>query len=84
MVAGTQISMPPFSPLIVFASIWVGFILLHFKIPVLTDFTDLSMSELFGQVVLEWTIGSIVVGAFLGVIMGTATSLALRLIPEKK
>jgi glycosyltransferase involved in cell wall biosynthesis len=84
VVAGTQISMPPFSPLIVFASIWVGFILLHFKIPVLTDFTDLSMSELFGQVVLEWTIGSIVVGAFLGVIMGTATSLALRLIPEKK
>lgn len=83
VVAGTQISMPPMSPLIILASIWVGFTILHLKMPMLSDFTDLSIPQLFGQVILEWTVGSIVVGTVLGIIMGTATSLALRLIPEQ-
>lgn len=84
VVAGTQISMPPMSPLIIIASIWVGFTMLHFKTPVLADFTDLSVWDLFGQVILEWTVGSIVVGTVLGVTLGLATSVALRLIPEKR
>lgn len=84
VVAGTQISMPPMSPLIVFASIWVGFTMLHFKTPVLADFTDLSVWQLFSQVILEWTVGSLMVGTVLGITLGLATSVALRMIPEKR
>lgn len=84
VVAGTQISMPPLSPLVIAASIWTGYAVLHFKIPELAHFSTLSIPELFAEVIVEWLIGSILVGTVLGTIMGLATSLALKLIPSDK
>ena len=84
VVAGTQISMPPLSPLVIAASIWTGFVLLHFKMPALADFSTLSVSELFAEVIVEWLLGSILVGIVLGVAMGLATSIALKVIPTEK
>lgn len=84
VVAGTQISMPPLSPLVIAASIWAGFVVIHFKMPVLADFMTLSISELFAEVILEWLVGSILVGTVLGVAMGLITSLALSMIPSEQ
>ena len=84
VVAGTQISMPPLSPLIIGASIWVGFLVTRFKMPELADFTALSFPELFAEVLLEWMVGSILVGIVLGIVMGVSTAFALKLIPGER
>ena len=71
VVAGTQLSIPPISPLLIASGIVVGHVLLHGSVP---TWASLQMqlhghvAGLLGSMLLDWMVGGIVVGLVLAVL----------------
>ena len=86
VVLGSQAAAPPLSPFLVIASIWVGFTMLHARTPTPADFdTDMiRLIDLFGRVLVEWTVGAVVVGVVLGIAAALLSLAALALLPYRK
>ncbi len=86
VVLGSQAAAPPLSPFLIIASIWVGFTMLHARTPTPADFDTetIDLLDLFGRVLVEWTVGAVAVGAVLGVVVALFTFAAVALLPYKK
>jgi uncharacterized protein (DUF2062 family) len=80
VVAGSHVSTPPLGPVLIAAAIGTGHLLLHgswLKLPA-WQATWRGWATLFGGLMLEWSIGSVVVGAALGTTAFFATNKLLR------
>ena len=69
---GTQFSLPPMIPFIVFASAWIGEWLLHGRPLSLTreQLRSANIKELAAQIGMAWTVGGLVLGLVAGTIIG--------------
>jgi uncharacterized protein (DUF2062 family) len=85
VVLGSQASTPPLSPFLIAAGISVGFVILHGRLPQTSDFdpAQAGLLELFRRVLLEWTIGGIIVGAVLAIAAAVVTYALTRLFPVR-
>jgi uncharacterized protein (DUF2062 family) len=64
VVMGSHLSTPPVGPLLIAAAIAVGHLMLHGELPNFQQF-DSSVMSTWGSLVLEWILGSVVVGGVL-------------------
>lgn len=87
---GTQFSFPPFIPFIVLASVWIGELLVHGRMPSLnrSQFQSTSARELLTQFGAAWVVGGLVVGAVAGAVIGAAVTViaarrARRVLPSE-
>ena len=73
---GTQFSIPPMIPLIVFAGANMGELLLHQRmLPMrMAELRAIPVGELATRIGLAWTVGGFVLGAVLGVLVGGAVA----------
>jgi glycosyltransferase involved in cell wall biosynthesis len=64
VVLGSHLSTPPVGPALVFAAVGVGHLFMHGAWPRWADFNPAEMDTwtLLGRVMLEWIVGSLVVG----------------------
>lgn len=69
---GTQFSLPPMIPFIVFASAWIGEWLLHGRSLSLTreQLRSADVGELATQLGVAWTVGGLVLGLVAGTVIG--------------
>lgn len=67
VVAGSQASIPPIGALLIAAAVCVGHFLLHGALPPLASYGSslVALAEAAPALLLDWVIGSLVVGAFL-------------------
>ncbi len=82
-VAGSQFSTPPIGPLLIAGAIALGHGMMHGKLPPLRHFnpTLVGYRELLRSVLLEWTLGGIVLGVVFGFATYFTTTLMLRWLP---
>lgn len=73
VLAGTQISLPIFSPFLIFASIAIGHLVLHGAWPTAEGWQTIRASmgtwHMWKSLLLEWSLG----GAILGILLALAT-----------
>lgn len=83
VVLGSQIAIPPLSPLLIMAGITVGFITLHGRLPISSDFDlqQIRILDLFTRVLLEWTVGGVIVGLFLAIMAAAITLSLMKFVP---
>lgn len=77
---GTQFSIPPMIPFIVFASAWTGEWIVHRRAFSL-NFAQLrsaTIPELAAQIGMAWLVGGVVVGLISGSIVGTLVFMVAR------
>lgn len=82
---GTQFSIPPMIPFIVFASAWIGGWLVHGRpLSISRDhLRSTNVKELAAQIGLAWTVGGLVVGLVCGTIIGAIVAIiAARRAPK--
>ncbi len=86
VVAGSHLSTPPVGPILIAAAIAVGHFLIHGVLPDLRTFNPAVMGykALIKSVLLEWAVGSLVVGLILAGLAYVITQLALRCVPLHK
>lgn len=80
VAVGTQFSIPPMIPLIVFASAWVGEWIVHrraFSLS-LAELRTTSIPELAGQIGMAWLVGGTVVGLVCGSVVRTAVYIVAK------
>lgn len=79
-VLGVQISIPPLTGFVLFATAQVGALVLrgHWLPMRLAGFRGIPAARLLADLFTDMLVGGIVVGAFFAVLLGTATGLALR------
>lgn len=80
VVAASHISTPPFGPLLIALGVGVGHFILHGHWLTVAAWPE-SFNEwihLLGKLMLEWTVGSFVVGAALGTMVFFAASALLK------
>lgn len=83
VVAGSQISTPPIGPALIFAAIVLGHMILHGAWPHLAHYDPKLMSlSMIGSILLEWTLGSIVVGFVLAVVSFVVVDLLCRMVAD--
>ncbi|MFN0132951.1 MAG: DUF2062 domain-containing protein [Phycisphaerales bacterium] len=85
VVAGSQISNPPLSAGLIAAGITVGHLILNgswYPMAEL-DLTRAGLAAALPKILVDWVVGSVVVGAACAVVMYLLASLALRAIPRK-
>ena len=70
---GTQFSVPPMIPFIVFASAWTGEWLVHGRALSFTreQLRAADVKEVVAQIGVAWTVGGLVVGLVAGTIIGS-------------
>lgn len=80
VVAGSHLSTPPMSIVLVAAAISIGHLVLRGSFPTLAeyDLANASFARLAGDVLLEWTVGGIILGVVLGVIFFAISFRAFR------
>ncbi len=85
VVVGTQISTPPFGPLLNAGAIAVGHLLLHGGLPnrASYDVRGAGFVEVFRRAMLEWAIGSPIVGFACAIAVFIVSNRLLRLASEK-
>ncbi len=83
VVLGSQIAMPPLSPLLIMAGITVGFISLHGRLPMSSDFDleQIRFLDLFSRVLLEWTVGGVIVGVIMAITASALTLSLMKFVP---
>lgn len=84
VVGGTQLSCPPLAPFLIAAGIGVGHLLLHGSLPAISEYDPWQADEmtLLGRVLLEWSVGSIVVGLFSMIAVTAAALGVFWLLPD--
>ncbi|MGV3708140.1 MAG: DUF2062 domain-containing protein [Gemmatimonas sp.] len=77
VVIGTQFSLPPLIPFIVFASAWTGERLLHGRSLALSlnQLRDRELTTLAREFGLAWTVGGAVVGLVAGTLIGSVVAI---------
>lgn len=67
VVLGSQISTPPLGPILIVAAIHLGFVVTTGRAPTLADFDPATLDPMFllGRVLLEWSVGGILLGLIL-------------------
>ncbi|MEX0741341.1 MAG: DUF2062 domain-containing protein, partial [Phycisphaeraceae bacterium] len=87
VVGGSNLSTPPIGPVLIASAIAVGHFLLNGSMPTLTDYDFAASSddaELLARVLLEWGLGSLIVG-FVCMVLVTLGALAVFwLVPPDK
>jgi uncharacterized protein (DUF2062 family)/SAM-dependent methyltransferase len=80
VVTASQISFPPLTPLLVYAAVQVGALVLqgHFLRLGLADFRGTEAMALGKTLLGAWTLGSLVVGAALGAVLGGLVAAVVR------
>lgn len=89
VLAGTNISFPPLGAILIVASICIGHWLLHGQLPVITEINQQAWQHMqwftaASHLLLEWILGSIILGGALGVIAFGISYLLLRLVPARQ
>jgi uncharacterized protein (DUF2062 family) len=79
IVLGVQVSIPPLTPVVLFATAQVGALLVrgHWLPLRLAGFKGLPASKLIADLFLDMLVGGLVLGAFLALILGSATGIGL-------
>jgi uncharacterized protein (DUF2062 family) len=79
IVLGVQISIPPLTPVILFATAQVGARLVrgHWLPLRLAGFKGLPAAKLVADLFLDMAVGGLVLGAFLALVLGTAIATGL-------
>ena len=82
-VAGSHFSTPPVGPILIAAAIALGHGIIHGTLPNLEHFNParIGYRELVQSVLLEWTLGGMVLGTVLGIVTFFTTRLMLRWVP---
>ena len=67
------------------AGITVGFITLHGRLPISSDFDleQIRILDLFSRVLLEWTVGGVIVGIILGIATAVVTLSMMKFVPMR-
>ncbi|MCC6660297.1 MAG: DUF2062 domain-containing protein [Phycisphaerales bacterium] len=79
MLLGSQVSMPPIGLALVAASVGVGYLLLFGHWPDLAEFDPRAVTlSVAGELVAAWTVGGVLVGFALGVVVFTLTMVLWR------
>ncbi len=80
MLAGTLVGLPPIGPALIAAAVWLGSIIVHGHAPAWEEIKAHKRGywHLIADVALEWTIGSVLIGAALGGLAFGLAWLALR------
>ena len=70
MLLGSQLSTPPLGPALIAAAIWVGHLLTHGIVLAVSDFDvrRVGWGNVVGPLLIDWIIGSILVGTVLATI----------------
>ncbi len=86
VLLGTQVSTPPFTPLLIVGTAQVGELLLRGRwLPLgLAEVRALHASDLFANLFFDMLLGSLVLGGALGLVFGAATSALVRRHRERK
>ena len=73
---GTQFSIPPMIPFIVFASAWIGEWLVHGRALSITrdQLRATNVKDLAAQIGLAWTVGGLVLGLVCGTLIGATVA----------
>jgi uncharacterized protein (DUF2062 family) len=83
VVAGSQLSTPPVGPFLVAAAVAVGHVLLHGRLPGLSEYRAAAARggvwPVLGSFLVEWTLGALIVGLCCACITFAAASRLLRL-----
>ncbi|MEP6832154.1 MAG: DUF2062 domain-containing protein [Gemmatimonas sp.] len=77
VAVGTQFSVPPMIPFIVFASAWIGEWLVHGRALSITrdQLRSTNVKDLAAQIGLAWTVGGVVVGIAAGTTIGAIVAI---------
>lgn len=83
VLIGSQFATPPVGPVLIAVAIVVGHVLLHGSIPALPEFDGgfMSFVVLPLRLIVEWTVGSLIVGTVCMVVTFFGTLLLLRRVP---
>ncbi len=86
IVLGVQISVPPLTPVILFATAQVGALLLrgHWLPLRLAGLRGLPDARLLASLFLDMLVGGLVLGAFFALILGTVTAFGLQRIKASR
>ena len=86
VVAGTHVSTPPVGPLLIAAAIGTGHLVMHGTWLTMaawpTSFTQ--WAHLLGSLMVEWTVGSLIVGAALATAVFFVSDALLRLVAVER
>ena len=80
VLLGTQISIPPLAPFIVFAGANLGELILHRRLLPLTlgEIRATPVAQLAERFLIAWTVGGVALGLLLGAIIGAAVAIGAR------
>ncbi len=84
VVLGTQISTPPIGPVLNAIAIAIGHLILHGSLPNRADFQHATFLELLRKVLLEWVIGSPIVGLVCTFLVFVTSNRLLRLAANRE
>jgi uncharacterized protein (DUF2062 family) len=86
VVAGTQASMPPLGPALNFAGIWLGYLMLHGHSATLAEINPFQHDWMSRALpfLLDWLVGSIVIGLAAAIVSFIAANLLFRLVERRK
>jgi len=80
-VLGTQISTPPIGPILVTAAIALGHFLRRGALPIMADLniSRLGWRNVLGPILIDWTVGGLLIGFVLAVVTYFTSAVLLRL-----
>lgn len=83
VVTGSMLSTPPIGPVLIAAAIMVGHLLLHGSLPSAAEYHVgwAALPELFGKVMGEWALGSVIVGLACLTVTFVVSMALLRAVP---
>jgi uncharacterized protein (DUF2062 family) len=82
VVAGSNVSIPPIGPVLIAVSVAVGHLLLHGVLPHWSDYKPDHIGKIVGPLILDWAVGSILIGAALAAFAFICVDGLLRLMPD--
>jgi uncharacterized protein (DUF2062 family) len=80
VLLGSQISLPPLSAILSMASIALGHSILHGQLPTLAEYnvSRLGFRAVFQPLMLDWSLGSLILGLVLAILIFCPTAALLR------
>jgi uncharacterized protein (DUF2062 family) len=83
VLLGSHISTPPIGPVMVAAAITLGHVLMHGSVPSLAELNphDMGWSAVLGPLLVQWLVGSLILGAVMSAATFALASLLVRVPP---
>jgi uncharacterized protein (DUF2062 family) len=86
VVVGSHLSTPPIGPVLIVAAIAVGHLMLHGEVPDIRYFNpaDVGFMKVVRSLVIEWCLGSVVVGGLLAMVVYLVAKASLQFATKRE